>query len=40
MRKRIGEERDLLTVAVEEERDLLAVGEEEYRRGKRPTCSR
>ena len=51
MRKRIGEERDLLTVAVEVERDLLtvaveverdllAVGEEEYRRGKRPTCSR
>ena len=40
MRKRIGEERDLLTVAVEEERDLLAVGEEENRRGKRPTCSR
>ena len=40
MRKRVGEERDLLTVAVEEERDLLAVGEEENRRGKRPTCSR
>ena len=40
MRKRIGEERDLLTVAVEEESDLLAVGEEESRRGKRLTCSR
>ena len=40
MRKRIGEERDLLAVGEEEERDLLAVGEEEYRRGKRPTCSR
>ena len=40
MRKRVGEERDLHTVAVEEERDLLAVGEEENRRGKRPTCSR
>ena len=40
MRKRIGEERDLLTVAVEVERDLLAVGEEENRRGKRPSCSR